>query len=37
MLKRDGEIIANYDRGWDIEPLDSDAEIALAILMKEHN
>ena len=37
MLKRDGEIIANYDKGWDIEPLDSDAEIALAILMKEHN
>ena len=37
MLKRDGEIIANYDRGWDIEPLDSDAEIALAIMMKEHN
>lgn len=37
MLKRNGEIIANYDRGWDIMPVDSDAEIALSILMKEHN
>ncbi|MCD1763505.1 hypothetical protein K8A79_14075 [Listeria monocytogenes] len=37
MLKRKGEIIANYDRGWDIEPMDDDAEIALAILLLEHN
>ena len=37
MLKRNGKIIANYDRGWDIEPVDEDAEIALAILLLEHN
>ena len=37
MLKRKGKIIANYDRGWDIEPVDEDAEIALAILLLEHN
>lgn len=37
MLKRDGEIIANYDRGWDIKPIDSNAESALMILMKEYN
>jgi len=37
MLKRDGDIVANYDRGWDIIPVDSDAEVALAILIKEHN
>lgn len=37
MLKRKGEIIANYDRGWDIEPMDDDAVIALAILLLEHN
>lgn len=36
MLKRNGKIIANYDRGWDIEPVDEDAEIALAILLLEH-
>jgi hypothetical protein len=37
MLKRNGKIIANYDRGWDIEPVDEDAEIALAILLLAHN
>ena len=37
MLKRKEEIIANYDRGWDIEPVDEDAEIALATLLLEHN
>ena len=36
-LKRDGETIANYDRGWDITPIDSDAEIAPAIILKDKN
>jgi len=37
ILKRNGKIIANYDRGWDVKPVDEDTEIALAILMMEHN
>jgi hypothetical protein len=37
MLKRDGRVIANYDRGWDIMPIDSEAEAALADLMKKFN
>lgn len=37
MLKADGEVICNYDRGWDIEPTCKEAELALAILMKEYN
>ena len=37
MLNRDGRIIANYDRGWDIEPADEDTEVALAILLKKSN
>lgn len=37
MLKRDGRVIANYDRGWDIMPIDSEAEAALAELMKKFN
>jgi len=37
MLKRDGRIIANYDRGWYIIPFDSEAEAALAELMKKFN
>lgn len=36
MLKRNGEIVCNYDRGWDIEPIDEDTQIALAILMKSN-
>ncbi len=36
-LKRDDKIIANFDRGWDVEPVDLDAEVAVAILLKEHN
>ena len=37
MLKADGKVICNYDRGWDMEPTCNEAELALAILMKEHN
>lgn len=36
MLKRNGEIVCSYDRGWDIEPVDEDTQIALAILMKSN-
>lgn len=36
-LKIDGEWIATYDRGWDIKPTCPEAEMALAILMKEYN
>ena len=37
MIKRDGEIVCNYDRGWDVQPVDEDTEFALAILMKDYN
>jgi hypothetical protein len=37
MLKRDGQIIANFDRGWDIEPIDAIAKATLEILMKKYN
>lgn len=37
MLKRDGEITYNYDRGLDIPPADKETGMALAILMKEYN
>lgn len=36
-LKRNGQIVYNYDRGLDIAPADEDTEIALAILMKDYN
>lgn len=37
MLKRNGEIVCNYDRGWDIEPTEPDAEFALEILLHTEN
>lgn len=33
MLKRKDEIVCNYDRGWDIKPVDTDTEMALQILL----
>ena len=37
MIKRGGEIVCNYDRGWDSKPVDEDTEFALAILVKDYN
>ena len=37
MLKRGGQVVANFDRGWDIEPIDANAKAALEILTKEYN
>lgn len=35
----DGETVASYDRGWDIEPAEDDeaAQIAYCILLNEYN
>jgi len=37
MLKRNGEIVCNYDRGWDIEPSDDDTQLALELLLHSEN
>ena len=37
MMKRKGEIVCNYDRGWDVEPVDEETEIALEIMRREFN
>ena len=37
MLKRNNEVVCNYDRDWDIKPVDSDTELALAILLTSEN
>ena len=36
-LERNGITVCNYDRGWEIHPVDEDTEIALEILKKEYN
>ncbi len=35
--KDTGTFAANYDRDWDIEPETEEADIAVAILMMNHN
>ena len=37
MLKRNGKIVCNYDRGWDIKPADPDAELAVELLLHSDN
>ena len=37
MLKRNGKIECNYDRGWDVKPSDPDAQLALEILLHGEN
>ena len=37
MLKRDGKIVLNYDRGWDIKPADPDTQLAVDILLHGEN
>lgn len=36
-LKRDGTIVANYDRGWDVNPADSYTLLAVDILLHDEN
>lgn len=36
-LVQGSKVVYNYDRGEDIEPQTSEAEMALAILLKEYN
>ena len=37
MLKRNGEIVYNYDRGEDIEPVDENTELAVQIILLNEN
>lgn len=39
LIRIGGETVADYDRGWNVEPDENDemVQIAIAILMKEYN
>lgn len=37
MLKRNGEIVLNYDRGWDVQPSDPNTQLAMEILLHGEN
>lgn len=36
-IKRQDEIVVNYDRGWDVEPADEGTQAALAINRSEYD
>ena len=36
-LRLNKETVCNYDRGWDIEPTCTEAEIALELLLEQYN
>ena len=36
-MRKDDVIVANYDRGWDIQPEGEDAQAALASILEEFN
>ena len=37
MIKVNGTVTANYDRGWDVEPQDEPTRIAYSILLDKYN
>ena len=37
MLKRNGQIVMNYDRGWDIKPVDENTKLAMELLLHGEN
>ena len=37
MLKRDGKTVCNYDRDWDIKPVDEETQLAYEILVHTEN
>ena len=36
-LKRNGEVVCNYDRGWDIKPTDPETQLVLEHLLQKEN
>jgi hypothetical protein len=36
-IRINGEVVCNYDRGWDEEPKTEEAKIALYILLENYN
>ena len=37
MLKRSDKIVCSYDRGWDVEPIDENTQLAAEILIHTEN
>lgn len=37
MIKREGKIVCNYDRGWDVKPADEETQLAYEIIVHTEN
>lgn len=37
MIKVDGKVTCNYDRGWGVEPIDEPTQLAYMILLQNYN
>lgn len=37
MIKVDGKVTCNYDRGWDVKPVDEPTQLAYMILLQNYN
>ena len=37
MLKRNGKVVYNYDRGEDVAPVDEETELAVQLLLHSEN
>lgn len=35
-IKRGGETVANYDRGWDVAPVDEGTQLAMEIILHQY-
>ncbi len=36
-ISKNGRTVVNYDRGWDVEPVDSEARAVCEALLKAYN
>ncbi len=36
-IRKDGKILVNYDRGWDVEPKDEAVKVIYEILLNKYN
>jgi hypothetical protein len=35
-IRRNGEIVANFDRGWDVTPVDEGTQLAMEIILHQY-
>ena len=36
-IRKDGKVLANYDRGWDVEPQGAEVMAVYELILKQYN